>query len=161
MMVTRRISTLKRPKHALRSAGKATIASKAPPSSLPTVILDAWSRSSAIPPSASLSSVRKFQICLASIFYANNSHASTSLASVSTSACLAPAEFIKCFALRRQWIWRTCWREGLPLRGQAGYDCGPDRCNMNCREAEDLLEAYGTSAEAFGLAVDALVKVIG
>src|SRR6266571_1886175 len=64
-MVTRRISTLKRPKHALRSAGKATIASKAPPSSLPTVILDAWSRSSAIPPSASLSSVRKFQICLA------------------------------------------------------------------------------------------------
>jgi hypothetical protein len=32
---------------------------------------------------------------------------------------------------------------------------------MKCREAEDLLEAYGTSAEAFGLAVDALVKVIG
>ena len=32
---------------------------------------------------------------------------------------------------------------------------------MHCREAEDLLEAYGTSAEAFGLAVDALVKVIG
>src|SRR4029077_4804288 len=63
-MVTRRISTLKRPKHALRSAGKATIASKAPPSSLPSVIPDAWSRSSAIPPSASLSSVRKFQICL-------------------------------------------------------------------------------------------------
>lgn len=32
---------------------------------------------------------------------------------------------------------------------------------MKCRQAEDLLEAYGTSAEAFGLAVDALVKVIG
>ena len=27
---------------------------------------------------------------------------------------------------------------------------------MKCREAEDLLKAYGTSAEAFGLAVDAL-----
>ena len=34
------------------------------------------------------------------------------------------------------------------------------RRNMKCREAEDLLEAYGTSAEAFGLAVDALVRVL-
>jgi hypothetical protein len=49
------------------SAGKATIASKAPPSSSPSVIPDAWSRSSAIPPSALLSSVRKFQICLVSL----------------------------------------------------------------------------------------------
>src|SRR5579859_4916195 len=65
-MVTRRISTLKRPKHALRSAGKATTVSKVPRSYLPTVIPDAWSRSSATPPSASLRSVRKFQICLAS-----------------------------------------------------------------------------------------------
>jgi hypothetical protein len=32
---------------------------------------------------------------------------------------------------------------------------------MKCGEAEDLLEAYGTSTEAFGLAVDAVVKVIG
>jgi hypothetical protein len=32
---------------------------------------------------------------------------------------------------------------------------------MKCREAEDLLEAYGASAEAYGLAVDALVKIIG
>jgi hypothetical protein len=32
---------------------------------------------------------------------------------------------------------------------------------MKCREAEDLLEAYGASAEACGLAVDALVKVLG
>ena len=31
---------------------------------------------------------------------------------------------------------------------------------MKCREAEDLLEAYGTSAEAYGLAVDAMVKVL-
>jgi len=31
---------------------------------------------------------------------------------------------------------------------------------MKCREAEDLLEAYGGSAEAFGLAVDALSKVL-
>ena len=31
---------------------------------------------------------------------------------------------------------------------------------MKCREAEDLLEAYGASAEAYGLAVDALVKVL-
>jgi hypothetical protein len=31
---------------------------------------------------------------------------------------------------------------------------------MKCREAEDLLEAYGASAEACGLAVDALVKVL-
>jgi hypothetical protein len=31
---------------------------------------------------------------------------------------------------------------------------------MKCREAEDLLKAYGTSAEAFGLAVDALSKVL-
>jgi hypothetical protein len=30
---------------------------------------------------------------------------------------------------------------------------------MNCPEAEDLLEAYGASAEAYGLAVDAMVKV--
>ena len=30
---------------------------------------------------------------------------------------------------------------------------------MKCREAEVLLEAYGASAEAYGLAVDALVKV--
>ena len=32
---------------------------------------------------------------------------------------------------------------------------------MNCPEAEDLLEAYGASAEAYGLAVDAMVKVLG
>jgi hypothetical protein len=31
---------------------------------------------------------------------------------------------------------------------------------MKCREAEDLLEAYGASAEACGLAVDALVQVL-
>ena len=31
---------------------------------------------------------------------------------------------------------------------------------MKCREAEDLLEAYGASAEARGLAVGALVKVL-
>jgi hypothetical protein len=31
---------------------------------------------------------------------------------------------------------------------------------MNCREAEDLLEAYGASAEAYALAIDALVKVL-
>jgi hypothetical protein len=31
---------------------------------------------------------------------------------------------------------------------------------MKCREAEDLLEAYGTSTAAYGLAVDALVKVL-
>jgi hypothetical protein len=31
---------------------------------------------------------------------------------------------------------------------------------MKCRKAEDLLEAYSTSAEAFGLAVDALSKVL-
>lgn len=30
---------------------------------------------------------------------------------------------------------------------------------MKCREAEDLLEAYGVSAKAYGLAVDALAKV--
>ena len=32
---------------------------------------------------------------------------------------------------------------------------------MNCREAEDLLEAYGDAAEEYGLAVDAMVKVLG
>jgi hypothetical protein len=32
---------------------------------------------------------------------------------------------------------------------------------MKCREAEDLLESYGASAEAYGLAVDAMVKVLG
>jgi len=31
---------------------------------------------------------------------------------------------------------------------------------MKCREAEDLLEAYGASAEAYGLAVYALMKVL-
>jgi hypothetical protein len=31
---------------------------------------------------------------------------------------------------------------------------------MKCRKAEDLLEAYGASAEAYGLAVDALVEVL-
>jgi len=31
---------------------------------------------------------------------------------------------------------------------------------MKCREAEDLIEAYGVSAEAYGLAVDALVEVL-
>jgi hypothetical protein len=31
---------------------------------------------------------------------------------------------------------------------------------MKCREADDLLEAYGASAEAYGLAVDALVEVL-
>jgi len=31
---------------------------------------------------------------------------------------------------------------------------------MKCQEAEDLLEAYGAFAEAYGLAVDALVKVL-
>jgi hypothetical protein len=29
---------------------------------------------------------------------------------------------------------------------------------MKCREAEDLLEAYGACAEAYALAVDVLVK---
>ena len=32
---------------------------------------------------------------------------------------------------------------------------------MKCREAEDLLEVYGAYAEAFGLAVDELAKVLG
>jgi len=32
---------------------------------------------------------------------------------------------------------------------------------MKCREAEDLVEAYGASAEAFVLAVDVVVKVLG
>jgi hypothetical protein len=32
---------------------------------------------------------------------------------------------------------------------------------MNCPEAEDLLEAYGASAKAYGLAVEAMVKVLG
>jgi hypothetical protein len=31
---------------------------------------------------------------------------------------------------------------------------------MNCREAEDLLEAYGTSTAAYGLAVDVVAKVL-
>jgi hypothetical protein len=31
---------------------------------------------------------------------------------------------------------------------------------MKCREAEELLETYGASAEAYGLAIDALVKVL-
>ena len=31
---------------------------------------------------------------------------------------------------------------------------------MKCREAEDLLEAYGVSAEAYRLAVGALVEVL-
>ena len=31
---------------------------------------------------------------------------------------------------------------------------------MNCREAEDLLEAYGVSAEAYRLAIGALVEVL-
>jgi len=31
---------------------------------------------------------------------------------------------------------------------------------MKCRQAEDLLEAYGASAEAYGLAVYALMKVL-
>ena len=32
---------------------------------------------------------------------------------------------------------------------------------MKCREAEDLVEAYGVAAEAYGLAVDAVVEVLG
>ena len=51
-------------------------------------------------------------------------------------------------------------RKGLPLRGQAGYDCAARIDQMNCREAEELLAAYGASAEAYGLAVYALVKVL-
>ena len=31
---------------------------------------------------------------------------------------------------------------------------------MKCREAEDLLEACGTSPEAYGLAIDAMVTVL-
>ena len=31
---------------------------------------------------------------------------------------------------------------------------------MKCRQAENLLEAYGASAEAYGLAVYALMKVL-
>jgi hypothetical protein len=31
---------------------------------------------------------------------------------------------------------------------------------MKCREAEDLLEAYGASAEAYGLAINVLAKVL-
>lgn len=31
---------------------------------------------------------------------------------------------------------------------------------MKCREAEDLVEAYGASAEAYELAVDALAKFL-
>jgi hypothetical protein len=31
---------------------------------------------------------------------------------------------------------------------------------MKCPEAEDLFEAYGTSSEAYGLAIDAMVKVL-
>ena len=31
---------------------------------------------------------------------------------------------------------------------------------MKCQEAEDLLEAYGASTEAYGLAFDAMVKVL-
>jgi hypothetical protein len=31
---------------------------------------------------------------------------------------------------------------------------------MKCREAEDLLEAYGASAEAYALAVGVLVEVL-
>jgi hypothetical protein len=31
---------------------------------------------------------------------------------------------------------------------------------MKCREAEDLLEAYGASAKVYRLAVDALVNVL-
>ncbi|MCU1274578.1 MAG: hypothetical protein JWO48_2009 [Bryobacterales bacterium] len=31
---------------------------------------------------------------------------------------------------------------------------------MKCQEAEDLLKAYGASAEAYGLAIYALVKVL-
>ena len=31
---------------------------------------------------------------------------------------------------------------------------------MNCREAEDLLKAYGVSAEAYKLAIGALVEVL-
>ena len=31
---------------------------------------------------------------------------------------------------------------------------------MKCREAEDLLGAYAASAEAFGLAIDAMVTVL-
>ena len=49
---------------------------------------------------------------------------------------------------------------GLPLRGQAGYDCAARIDVMNCREAEELLAAYGASAEAYGLAVGALVEVL-
>ena len=31
---------------------------------------------------------------------------------------------------------------------------------MNCREAEDLLEAYGASSEAYGLAVAVVMKAL-
>jgi len=31
---------------------------------------------------------------------------------------------------------------------------------MNCRKAEELLAAYGASAEVYGLAIEALVKVL-
>jgi hypothetical protein len=31
---------------------------------------------------------------------------------------------------------------------------------MKCRESEDLLEAYGAYAAAYGLAIDALVRVL-
>ena len=38
---------------------------------------------------------------------------------------------------------------------------GHAQTQMKCREAEDLLEAYRISAEAYGSAVDAMVKVLG
>ena len=46
------------------------------------------------------------------------------------------------------------------MRGQAGYDCAARIDQMNCREAEEPLAAYGASAEAYALAVHALMKVL-
>jgi hypothetical protein len=37
---------------------------------------------------------------------------------------------------------------------------GTDALKMKCREAEDLLDAYGSSAEAYGLAAHALLRVL-
>jgi len=48
-----------------------------------------------------------------------------------------------------------------PVANQAVWLGRTDRGKMKCREAEDLLEACGAFAEAYGLAVNAVVKVLG
>jgi hypothetical protein len=52
------------------------------------------------------------------------------------------------------------WQIARAVVKQAVWLGRTDRRKMRCREAEDLLEAYGAFAEAYGLAVNAVVKVL-